>query len=124
MGSTVSYGSAEGLGPQLEEADGRGYGFRVEVGLGLGVWLGCHEPVGLGLGLVDGLGANELPEGTGTGEPVGPSVETGVGETVGVELVNGIGVSDGSGTLANAGVTAMPNVAAAISDKTTALNFN
>ena len=63
----VSYGSDEalGLGPQLDEADGRGDGLRVDVGLGLGFWLGCQLPVWLGLGLVDGVGANDEDEGSG-----------------------------------------------------------
>jgi len=61
----VSYGSAEalGLGPQVAEPDGRGDGPRVEVGFGLGEALGCQEAVGLGLGLVDGVGAIDDPEG-------------------------------------------------------------
>ena len=119
----VSLGSAEGLGPQLDEADGRGEGLREDVGSGLGVWLGCQLPVGLGLGLVVGVGASDEPDGSGTGVTV-CQLELGDGEPLGELVVNGIGVSDGSGTLARAGVTVMPTVAAAISDKTTERNFN
>jgi hypothetical protein len=86
--------------------------------------LGCQLPVGLGLGLVDGVGASEDAEGYALGEPDGHSLDPGVGETLGVVVVKGIGVSDGSGTLASAGVTATPRVAAAISDKTKVLSFN
>lgn len=66
-GSMVSYGSDEalGLGAQLDEADGRGDGLRENVGLGLGFWLGCQLPVGLGLGLVDGVGAKDEAEASG-----------------------------------------------------------
>ena len=78
----VSFGSAEGLGPQLDEADGRGDGLRDDVGLGLGVWLGCQLPVGLGLGLVVGVGASDEPEGSGTGVRV-CQIELGDGEPLG-----------------------------------------
>jgi hypothetical protein len=121
----VSYGSDEalGLGPQLEEADGRGDGLREDVGLGLGFWLGCQDEVGLGLGLVEGVGATDEEEGSGTGVTVCP-LELGDGDALGVLVVNGSGVSEGSGTLAIAGVTVIPIVAAAISDKTTDFSFN
>ena len=114
----LANGLAEGLGPQLEEADGRGDGLREAVGLGLGVWLGCQLPVGLGPGLVDGVGAIDETDGSGIGVTV-CQLELGDGVTLGVLVVNGIGVRDGSGTLARAGVTVMPIVAAAINDKTT-----
>ena len=121
----VSYGSDEalGLGPQLDDADGRGDGLREDVGLGLGFWLGCQLPVGLGLGLVDGVGASDEAEASGTGVTV-CQLELGDGDALGVLVVNGSGVSEGSGALAIAGVTVMPIVAAAISDKTTDFSFN
>jgi hypothetical protein len=73
--------------------------------------------------LVVGVGASDEPDGSGTGVTV-CQLELGDGEPLGVLVVKGIGVSDGSGTLARAGVTVMPIVAAAISDKTTERNFN
>jgi hypothetical protein len=60
----------EALGPQLAEVDGRGYGLRDEEGLGLGLKLGCQEPVGLGLGFVEGVGAIEELDSSGVGKIV------------------------------------------------------
>lgn len=119
----LSKGSEDGLGLQLDEADGRGDGLRDDDGFGLGVWLGCQLPVGLGLGFVDGVGASDEPEGSGTGVTV-CQLELGDGEPLGALVVNGIGVSAGSGTFARAGVTVTPIVAAAINDKTTERIFN
>ena len=119
----VSFGSAEGLGLQLGEADGRGSGLRDQDGFGLGLKVGCQLPVGLGLGLVEGFGASEEPDGSGTGVTVCQPVAPGDGDTFGVEVVNGICVSDGSGALAIAGVTVMPMPAATMSESIAALSL-